>query len=137
MLQLRPGDLLGRVGQRGQQQPGVAQPPERAGRLGMGGELPHLGGDRLPVVVGQLDAGLVGGHLQGGHADGAELAVGAGDRGDQGRLDQLVEPGCAHAGVAEDLLEVRVHRREVQQRLVDVEHLHTAHRDLLALPGPQ
>jgi hypothetical protein len=28
-------------------------------------------------------------------------------------------------------------RGQVEQRLVDVEHLHTAHRDLLALPGPR
>jgi hypothetical protein len=51
ILQLRPGDLLGRVGQRGQPQPGVAQPLERVGHLGMGGQPPHLGGDRLPVAV--------------------------------------------------------------------------------------
>ena len=40
-------------------------------------------------------------------------------------------------GVAEDPLEVRVQRGQVEQGLADVEHLHTAHRDLLALPGPR
>jgi hypothetical protein len=68
---------------------------------------------------------------------GAELVVGAGDGGDQGGLDHLVEPGHAHARAAEDPLEVRVHRGQVQQGLVDVEHLHAAHRDLRAESGPR
>jgi hypothetical protein len=50
MLQLRAGDLLGRVGEQGQPQPGVTQPLERVSHLGMGGQPPHLGGDRLPVA---------------------------------------------------------------------------------------
>ena len=120
-----------------QPQPGVAQLPEGTGYLGVGGQLPHLGGDRLPVVVTQLDAGLLGGHLQGGHGEGAKLAVGAGNGSDQRRLDHLAEPRPAQAGVPEDPPEVRVHRGQVQQRLVDVEHLHTAHRDLLPLPRPR
>jgi hypothetical protein len=32
---------------------------------------------------------------------------------------------------------VRVEGGQVEQGLVDVEHLHTAHRDLLASPGPR
>jgi hypothetical protein len=87
----------------------------------VGGELAQLGGDRL----------------QGGQGVGAEGVVGAGDRGDQGRLDHLAEPGQARARVPEDALKVRVHGGQVQQGLVDVEHLRAAHGDLLALPGPR
>jgi hypothetical protein len=77
-------------------------------------------------------AGPLGRRLQGGHGQAAELVVDAGDRGHQGRLDHLVEPGHAHAGVPEDPLEVRVQRGQVEQGLIDVEDLYTAH---LGLPG--
>src|SRR6266545_3617279 len=59
----------------------------------------------------------------------AELAVRAGDGRHQRRLDHLREPlpPAPGASVAEDPLEVRVQGSQVEQRLVDVEHLHAAH----------
>jgi hypothetical protein len=93
--QLGLGDVVGAVGQGGQPQPGIAQAPQRRRHLRVGRQLLHALEDGLLVGLGEGDAAPGGGGVQGDLGDGAELVVVAGGDGDQGGMDELVEPGLA------------------------------------------
>ena len=89
--------------------------------------------DRAFWLEGFRDFLALADHLQCGGADRTEIRVRAGQRRNQGRLQELQEPGPPYPGVAEDPLEVGVERPEIQQRLVDVEDANPRHAPYLSL----
>ncbi len=73
------------------------------------------------MVITQAYAATDGDHLQGGAADRREIGVQPGDRHDQGVPQHRREPVLPRTAVAECLFEQRIERRQIEQRLVDVE----------------
>src|SRR5215207_6549401 len=126
-LHLGLGDLLRGVRQRGQTEPRVAQAVQAPGYLRVRRQLAHTAQDPLPLLLGEVYALALGDHVERGATDRTEIRVGAGHRRNQAGLQELQEPGPPYPGVAEDPLEGRVERPEVQQRLVDVEDANPRH----------
>jgi phosphopantetheinyl transferase len=84
-------------------------------------QLAHGIENGVAVVPGKQQIVDRGRHLERRRTDGSEVGVGVENARQQRGLHHLLELFLAHAGGAENAFEMRIQRRQVQQRLVDVE----------------
>ncbi len=80
--------------------------------------------ERVPLGIADRDPTARGDHRERAQAERPEIAVGCGDGRDQGGLQQLLELFPSRHDGAEDAHEIRIERRQVEQRLVHVEEDH-------------
>src|SRR6266545_2393250 len=120
-LQLRFLDREGGVRQRRQAKARIAQTLEALTYLGMRRKGAHLAEDRLLVLIRERHAIALGRLSERGPEMRAEIDVRPGDGKEERRLQHRPEPLATHLRVAEQAREMRVERREVEERLVHIE----------------